>query len=266
MTPLKNAVLPKQSEIKTSTGYLKNALIIQKNSEISLVDIHMMHLIFTVFAVASAVAFHLVNAAHREDHNNRPAMDYSAERTQSPPHVTRNSSSPQPVKSVRKLILDHSKTESQRKSNAVNGKVAALTIGGHAAIGMARPIARYACQTATCAIPSEKQFTEDEIRTKYRLGKAAVNATLRKTEADINHSKKNQKIHSENYREARKAKGQFSPEFVAEYSPEKNEKEKQQIAFEKTDFYAHSKYLKNLVREPHNYPASPRIEYPNHDI
>lgn len=217
-----------------------------------------------IFLLIMLTVFHAVEAADRSN----TVMGFPAPGAPSPPRNPRPSSDPQPVNSAKANVWDHWRTESVRSSNGARQKTVALTLAGHTAAGMAKPIALYACQTATCANPSHKQQTEQDIKTRFKVGKAAIHATLDKSQRDIDHSKMNRKIHLHNYRKAKEAeeKGErMSDAFKQEYSAEKNQLEKEQIAKEQRTFYQHSKYLKDVVRNPHNYPSDTQIQYPSHN-
>ncbi|PWN35172.1 uncharacterized protein FA14DRAFT_178548 [Meira miltonrushii] len=157
-------------------------------------------------------------------------MGYPAHTPTSPPRRPRVPSGPQPENSMRKKVWEHWETQAERSSNAARQKTVALTLAGHTAIGMAKPVAKYACQTALCADPSHKEQTEQDIKTRLRIGKAAVRATLDKTERDFDYSKDQRKTHFHNYREVKKAEERgenVTPEFREHYSAEKNQLEKQ---------------------------------------
>lgn len=231
--------------------------------------------VFLIFDHVKAIPSNERGESSTSSHSNRPqsishghgqsTMGYPIHRSESfrfSPEIPPN---PQPNKELKERVWDAWKTESKRTKNTVRQHLASITVGGHAAISVAQAAGRHACLTATCADPGITHESENEVRQRFKLGKEATRATWKKASEDLRTSQDRRKIHVENYQHARRAGNGASQEFQNNYSYEKDQLEKYQVAKENRKFYRHASYLKQLVRKPNSFPPNPRIDYPAHN-
>lgn len=209
-----------------------------------------------------------VGASSSSKGHGETVMGYPAQGSTSPqsPRSPQIPPDPEPNKPMKDKVWDHFHTEAKRSSDAVRQQITAVTVGTHAVIGVAKPLGKYICQTALCADPASKQRTENIISTRFNAGTKAVSATWRKARSDLAYSKENRQTHLHNYKEVKKnGESAVTPEFRQHYTHGKNIFEQQQVEKEQSDFYQHSKHLKQFVRHAEQYPPNTPIEYPNHN-